>query len=109
MLITWAGGGACPIWKLNVAEDWLATKVGLVLTTRVTGKLCGEFPAPVELTLTVSTYVFGASPASTEGVTDREIPCGVVPPVGRIVRKFGPPLTGVAETVMLNGAPELVI
>ena len=109
ILITWAGGGACPTWKLKAAEVWLATKVGFALTTKVTLKFCGELPAPVEPTLTVSTYVFGASPASTDGVTDKETPCGVVPLVGRTVRKFGPPLTGVAETVKFKGAPELVI
>ena len=34
--------------------------------------------------------------------------CGVVPDVGDMVRKFGPPLTGVAAAVKANGVLELV-
>jgi hypothetical protein len=66
-VITWDAGDAWPIWKLKVAALGLETSIGLLLTTSVTVKVCGELPEPVALTETFSAYVFGASPESTVG------------------------------------------
>jgi hypothetical protein len=94
---------------LKFIEVCVVLRIGTLLTTRVTGKVCGELPAPVAVTVTFSTYVFGARPASTVGFTEIAIACGVVPVPGVTVRKLAPPVTGVAVTVMGKPAVELVI
>ena len=46
---------------------------------------------------------------STAGFTDMARACGVVPLTGFNVRKFGPPLTGVAPATKFKVVLELVI
>jgi len=70
--------------------------------------VCGGFPAPADVSVTFSAYVFGARPARMDGFSDKVKACGVVPEVGDTVRKSGPPLTGAVATVKFNGVLELV-
>lgn len=84
-------------------------KIGLLLTTKVTGKVCGELPAPAEVMVTFSMYVPGPRAARTAGLIAKLNAWGVVPEAGLAWRKLGPPLTGVAAAVKLTPAVELVI
>ena len=114
-VIVWLCGCACPIWKLNVAEGWLAVNVALLLTVRVTGNVCTGCDGLLgELTLTLTVYVPGASDWSTAALMPkvRVAGCEVLafPVVGVTVRKFGPPaVAGAVVTLKLAAAPELVI
>ena len=71
-------------------------------------KVCGELPAPAAVTVTFSVYVPGASVARTDWLIPRATEPGELPELGVTVRKFAPPVTGVAATVKAIGVPELV-
>ena len=82
----------------------------MLLTVRVTMNVCGEFPAPVDVSVTVSLYTPGPRVLNTAGLTVSARACGVVPVAGVTVRKFGPPaVVGAAVAVKLKALLELVI
>jgi hypothetical protein len=93
---------------LKFSAGTLEISVGLLLTTRVTAKVCGELPALAEVMVTFSVYVPGPRPAKTAASSVRAKDCGVVPEVGLTCKKFGPPLLGFAAAVKLTPAVELV-
>ena len=53
-VMIWLCGADCPIWKLKFTADCDVLSRGTLLTTRVTGNICGVFPEPGAVMVTFS-------------------------------------------------------